>query len=81
MQKWEYATIIIGYDKKHHKDWVVEYADQSPLVGLSSILRTYGEAGWELVSLNTDGMHASPGFGTWFIDPASYRATFKRPSS
>jgi len=50
MEKWEYCTIRIGYDKKKHKNWVVD-AEKAPLVGLSAILETYGSRGWELVTL------------------------------
>ncbi len=52
MAKWEYRTIIIGYDKKKHKNWVLERAGEAPLVGLQAVLDAYGSAGWELVSLS-----------------------------
>ena len=80
MQKWEHRTIRIGYDKKKHKDWVLERAEGPPLVGLQAVLEAYGSAGWELVSLHPDELLAAPGFGKWYVDPGSYRATFKRPA-
>jgi len=51
MEKWEYCTIRIGYDKKKHKNWVVKHAEKAPLVGLSAILEAYGSRGWELVTI------------------------------
>jgi hypothetical protein len=79
MKGWEYLTIPISYDDKKHKDWLVKFTEQPPLVGLTAILETYGSHGWELVSLEPERMEAFPGFGKWTIEPASYRATFKRP--
>ena len=79
-EKWEYLTLSIHYDGKKHKDWILEYAEKPPLVGLEEILRTYGAHGWELVSLNPDSLHAFPGFGTWNVETRAYRATFKRPA-
>ena len=78
MRKWEYNTISIGYDKKY-KNWVIEYADQPPLVGLEAVLEAYGQQGWELVSLQPVRFQAFPGFGKWYVEPEAYRATFKRP--
>ena len=79
MGKWEYHTIGIRYDKKKHKNWVVEFAGKPPLVGLDGILNAYGSGGWELISLDPEHLQAYPGFGKWFIEPGGYRATFKRP--
>ena len=79
-QRWEYRTISINYDKKKHKNWVVEYDEKPALVGLQAILEAYGARGWELVALNPDHLQAFPGFGKWYIEPAVYRATFKRPA-
>ena len=79
MARWEYRTVWISYDKKQHKNWVVEYAEKPPLVGLNAILEEYGSRGWELVCLNPERFSAFPGFGTWHIEPQAYRATFKRP--
>ena len=79
MNKWEYVTLYITYDKKKHKNWVVSYNSGKILVGLSAILETYGTQGWELVSLMPDALEAYPGFGQWIIAPQAYRATFKRP--
>jgi len=78
MEKWEYSTISIGYDKKKHKNWVVEHAEKAPLVGLPAILKAYGSRGWELVNLSPEHFQAFPGFGKWYVEPAVYRATFKR---
>ena len=78
MRKWEYLTVCINYDKKKHKNWVIEYAGRPPLVGLQAILEAYGSDGWELLSLNPDHLQAFPGFGKWYIEPGVYRATFKR---
>jgi hypothetical protein len=75
---WEYVTLDIRYDKKEHKNWVVKYAEASPLVGLQAILTAYGSRGWELVSLRPERYDALPAFGRWELEPASYRATFKR---
>ena len=80
MKTWEYNTIRICYDKKKHKDWVVEPLGQAAIAGLQAILESFGAQGWELVSLNLEESQASVGFGTWHIDPVSYRATFKLPS-
>jgi hypothetical protein len=79
MTKWQYVTFSIHYDRKVHKNWVIEYADKPPLVGLRAILAAYGAEGWELVGLNPDGYQAFPGFGKWDLEPRIYRATFKRP--
>jgi hypothetical protein len=78
MGKWEYRTIGINYDKKTYKNWVVEYTERPPLVGLQAILEAHGSDGWELVSLNPEHFQAFPGFGRWYIEPGVYRATFKR---
>ena len=80
MGKWEYRTISINYDRKRHKNWVVEYAEKPPLIGLQAILQAYGADGWELVSLHPDHLQAIAGFGKWHIEPGIYRATFKRPA-
>ena len=77
--KWEYLTFTINYHKKL-KNWVVEYTNKPPLVGLPAILEVYGSEGWELVSLLPERSEAYPGFGQWTIEPATYRATFKRPA-
>jgi hypothetical protein len=76
---WEYLTFEIHYDRKKHKDWVLQFAERSPLVGMKAILEAYGADGWELVSLEPDGYRAIPGFGQWDLEPRIYRATFKRP--
>ncbi len=78
MTKWEYRTIRINYDKKKHKNWVVEYAEGPPLVGLQAILEAHGTDSWELVSLEPEHFEVFPGFGKWYMQPAVYRATFKR---
>jgi hypothetical protein len=78
MGKWEHRTISIHYDKKTHKNWVVQYAERPPLVGLQAILEAYGSDGWELVSLNPEHLQVIPGFGKYYIEPGVYRATFKR---
>lgn len=79
MNKWDYVTLHITYDKKKHKNWIVGYNSGKTLVGLSTILETYGAQGWELVTLIPDHLEAYPGFGQWNIAPQTYRATFKRP--
>jgi hypothetical protein len=78
MTKWEHRTITIKYDRKRHKNWVMERGEKAPLVGLQAILEAYGSEGWELVSLNPEHYDVSPGFGTWHMDPVVHRATFKR---
>lgn len=78
MAKWEYRTITIKYDKKS-KNWTYALADTPPLVGLQAVLEAHGARGWELVSLYPDHLEVFPGFGKWYIEPAAYRATFKRP--
>ena len=80
MKTWDYYTVWIRYDKKKHKDWVIETLGQAAIAGLQAILESFGAQGWELVSLNLEQSQATPGFGTWHIDPVSYRATFKRPA-
>jgi hypothetical protein len=80
MGKWKHLTIAIHYDRKTHKDWVLQYADGTILVGLQAILEAYGSDGWELVGLNPDGYQAYPGFGRWDLEPRIYRATFKQPA-
>ena len=75
---WEYVTFSITYDKKKHQDWWIELADGTPVVGLQAILNRFGGNGWELVSLDAVRMRAYPEFGRWGIEPAGYRATFKR---
>jgi hypothetical protein len=79
MVKWQYLTFEIHYDRKKHKNWVLQLAERPPLVGVKAILEAYGTDGWELVSLEPDGYRAIPGFGQWDIEPRIYRATFKRP--
>ena len=80
MSKWKYSAITIHYDRKNHKDWVIERAGGSLLIGLQAILDAYGAEGWELVGLHPDGFVAYPGFGRWDLEPRIYRATFKRPT-
>jgi hypothetical protein len=79
MGQWECLTVRINYDWKKHRNWVVEYAEKPPLVGLQAILEAYGSHGWELVSLNPEYFQAFAGLGKWHIEPRVYRATFKRP--
>ena len=76
---WRYLTVRIKYDRKRHKDWVVEYAEKPPIVGIQAVLEAYGSGGWELVCLNPEGFSAHPAFGVWQIRPRVYRATFKQP--
>ena len=78
MTEWEYRTFKIEYDKKQHKNWVVERAEKPPLVGLQAILEAHGSRDWELVSLDAEHYEISVGFGKYFMDPTVYRATFKR---
>ena len=78
MQQWQYRTVIIVYEKKE-KDWVLHYKDAPKLVGFQAALDSYGEKGWELVSLTPEESHIVAGLGRWYRDVASYRATFKRP--
>ena len=78
MSTWEYLTVSINYDKKQ-KNWIVEYAEKPPLVGIQAILRMYGSQGWELVNLQAEHFQVFPGFGKWYLEPEVYRATFKRP--
>ena len=80
MARWEHRTLSIGYDKKEHKDWVLQGSDGVALVGLPTILEAYGSEGWELVSLEADRFEVFPGFGKYYMEPAAYRATFKRPA-
>jgi hypothetical protein len=77
--KWEYRTISIAYDGQKQKDWVLEYRERPPLVGLQAILDAYGSRGWELMTLNPERLRAVAGFGEWHFEPRSYRATFRRP--
>ncbi|HUT14635.1 MAG TPA: hypothetical protein VMY98_00120 [Anaerolineae bacterium] len=77
MEKWEYRTFNVAYDKRY-KNWVADDAPDAPLVGLPAILNCHGSRGWELVDLTADHLQAVAGFGKWHIEPASYRATFKR---
>ncbi len=79
MVMWEYQTIVIRYDGKECKDWVFEHTDKPPIIGLPAIFKANGSLGWELVSLEPERFHASPGFGTWDMVVTAYRATFKRP--
>lgn len=76
--KWAYRTMTIPYHKKH-RDWVLERGELPPLVGLAAVLEAYGQEGWELVQLQPEHVLASPGFGTWHVEPKAYRAIFKRP--
>ncbi len=78
MAGWEYLTFSIGYDKKKHKTWALEQRDGETIVGLDAILQAYGSEGWELVSLEADRFEVFPGFGKYYMEPAAYRATFKR---
>jgi hypothetical protein len=80
MGTWEHLTVSISYDRKTHKNWVVEYAENPPLVGLQAILKAYGSRGWELISLNPERFQVFAGFGKWIVEPRVYRATFKRPA-
>ena len=78
MAKWEHLTFSVGYDKKKHKGWTLERRDGDVLVGLNAILESFGSEGWELVSLEADRYEVFPGFGKWYMEPAAFRATFKR---
>jgi hypothetical protein len=78
MAHWQYLTVEIHYDRKEHKNWVLQFTDAPPLVGIPAILDAYGSKGWELVGLEPDGYRAIPGFGGWDLEPRIYRATFKR---
>lgn len=80
-ERWEYLTVVIQYDGKKHKDWVVSFTDGSTLVGLQVVLRTYGAQGWELIGMIPERLDVSAVFGGWNVDVAMYRATFKRPVS
>ena len=80
MRHWQYLTLSVNYDKKQ-KNLVIEFTGKPPLVGLSAILEAYGSQGWELVNLQPDRLCAFPGFGKWYIEPETYRATFKRPAA
>jgi hypothetical protein len=78
MTQWEYRTFKIEYDKKQQENWVVERAQEPPLIGLQAILEAHGSRDWELVSLEPEHYEISVGFGKYFMDPTVYRATFKR---
>jgi hypothetical protein len=80
VRKWEYRTLYIRYERKKVKDWIIEVAGRPPLVGLETILNTYGAQGWELVSLDLADSQVYPTFGLWHVEPEGYRATFKRPT-
>ena len=45
MTEWEYRKFKIKYDKKQHKNWVVERAEKPTLVGLQAILEAHGSQG------------------------------------
>ena len=79
MADWEYRTVVIDYDGKKHKTWVLEYPGKPSMIGMQAILETHGSQGWELVSLQAEHSEIFIGFGKYFMDPVSYRATFKRP--
>ena len=76
MDRWLYRTITIQYVKKRVNDWVA--TGDSDAVGMQTILDRFASDGWELVSLNPEQMEAGPGFGRWYIDTTTYRATFKK---
>ena len=67
MAVWEYHSIVI----------VAERNDQ----GFQAALDSYGEKGWELVSLTPEQSHIDARFGGWNWNTTSYRATFKRPTA
>lgn len=77
MNKWEFITLVIEFDKKKN-DWVIRYTDDTQVIGLGKILNTYGAQGWELVNMQAECFQAYPGFGKWSAEPTCYRATFKR---
>jgi hypothetical protein len=79
MERWEYRTLSITYDRRKRKDWVAEYQGQAPIIGFQAVLERYGMAGWELVSLNLERWRAVPGLGEYSIEPSAYRVTFRRP--
>jgi len=81
MLKWEYATPMIRYDHKKHKDWTLSRADGALLVGLDSILSDYGEREWELVNLVPEHAEVRPFFGGSMVDATYYRLVFKRPAT
>jgi hypothetical protein len=78
MIRWEYLTFEIHYDRKKHNDWVLQFPERPPVVGMEAILGAYGADGWELVSLEPDGYRVIAAFGGWDLEPRIYRATFKR---
>lgn len=77
MAKWQYRTTLIQYKEKRIRNWVA--ADEPELIGMQAILDRYSSDGWELVGLTPEQMQAGPGFGRWYVDTTTYRATFKRP--
>jgi hypothetical protein len=77
MNNLEFITLVIEFDKKK-KDWVVQYTDETHVIGLEKILNTYGAQGWELVNMQAECFQEYPGFGKWSAEPTCYRATFKR---
>jgi len=76
--RWEYLTILITYDTRKKKDWVVKFVNQPPIVGMQRILERYCADGWELVTLNLERYRAAVGFAEYIFEPRAYRATFKR---
>jgi hypothetical protein len=79
MAGWEYRVIVVTYDGRKRKDWVVEDGGGPPVVGFQAILAAYGSRGWELMNLNLERSRAVVGFGEYQIEPRAYRITFRRP--
>ncbi len=67
MTVWQYRSVVIVSERNEQ--------------GFQAALDSYGEKGWELVSLSHEESRiVIGGFGQWNWNSTSYRATFKRPS-
>jgi len=76
MDKWEYLTAPISWDKDK-KNWVTTTIDKTVILGFSNILNHYGEQGWELVNL-VGAAWNSASFQGAYSSIDTYRAVFKR---
>ena len=78
MDKWEYLTPYVTYDRKAQKEWLIKMDDGSTVDGLANILNHYGSQGWELVNVVLEDWNAATFQGA-YLSADGFRALFRRP--
>lgn len=80
MTKWEYLTVHLDFASQQEIK-AGQRGDTRTYSSAQGVLNTYGEEGWELVSLRPELMDAFTGSVKWEFQPQTYLAVFKRPSA